>query len=214
MVPRVRVMGVPPGATPEALQSLLHRVPHTRYPVYDGTLDHIIGCLHVRDVLDIRDARQNVGRGHVRQVPFVPATARMDRVLAAMRQSRAQLAIIMDEHGGTAGIITMEDLFEEVIGDITERPGEMPQIVVEAPGRVRADGGARLEDIGHALGVVLEHDQVDTVSGLVLELLGRPPVVADAVIYDQVRFEVLALHDRGVRLCLAESIAPPVSRQV
>src|SRR5690606_12951621 len=110
--------------------------------------------------------------------------------------------IVMDEYGGTAGIVTLEDLFEEVVGDITERPTEVPEIVPEGDG-VRVDGAVRIEEVGEALGVVLEHEEVDTVSGLVLALLGRRPVVGDVVEYDGVRFEVQTLRGNGVGRCRA-----------
>ena len=120
-----------------------------------------------------------------------------------MRKAGVQMAVVMDEHGGTAGIVTLEDLFEEVVGQITERPSEVPEIVVEGPRRVRADGAVRLEEVGEALGVVLEHEDVDTISGLVLALLGGPPGIGDRVEYDDVHFEVAALRGNGVGRCIA-----------
>jgi CBS domain containing-hemolysin-like protein len=111
----------------------------------------------------------------------------------------------MDEYGGTAGIVTLEDLFEEVVGEITERKSDVPEIVTEGKG-VRVDGAVRIEEVGDALGVVLEHEEVDTVSGLVLALLGRRPIVGDVVEYDGVRFEVQALRGNGVGRCVASLV--------
>jgi CBS domain containing-hemolysin-like protein len=197
MTPRVRIAALPLDAHLSELKELLRTAPHTRYPVYDGSLDRIVGMLHVRDAL--RSLRSGVGAPeHVRPVPHLPATAHTDQLLAAMRQAGVQMAVVMDEHGGTAGIVTLEDLFEEVVGDITERPSEVPEIVAEGPRRVRVDGKARLDEVGEALGVVLEHEEVDTVSGLVLALLGRRPTVGDRVEYDDVHFEVTALRGNGV----------------
>jgi CBS domain containing-hemolysin-like protein len=197
MVPRVRVAALPIDAHLSELRELLRTAPHTRYPVYDGTLDRIVGMLHVRDAL--RSLRSGVGAPeHVRPVPHLPATAHTDQLLSAMRQAGVQMAIIMDEHGGTAGIVTLEDLFEEVVGDITERPSEVPELVHEGPRRVRVDGAVRIDEVGDALGVVLEHEEVDSVSGLVLALLGRRPAVGDRVTYDGVHFQVAALRGNGV----------------
>ena len=208
MVPRVHVVGIPLGATTETLRAVLRSAPHTRYPVFEGTLDNIAGSIHVREFLRTMRGREDaISRETVRPVPFVPETARMDKVLGAMRELRSQLAIVMDEHGGTSGIITMEDLFEEVVGDITEKPGEVPHIIHNADGSVRADGAARLEDVGAELGVVLEHEEVATVSGLVLAMLSRPPHVGDVVVYDHVRFEVLAVRGHGVGSCRAARVA-------
>jgi CBS domain containing-hemolysin-like protein len=203
MVPRVRIVGFPVDAGPDQMKATLLATPHTRYPVYRGSMDAIVGVLHVRDVLrQVRDG-STLSTSRARPVPYVPETASLDEVLAAMRDAHSQLAVVMDEHGGTAGIITLEDLFEEVVGDIAELPGDAPEILVEADGRVRADGAARVQDVGEALGQVLEPEDVDTVSGLVLSILGRPPRVGDGVVFDRVRFEVTAVKGHGVGTVLA-----------
>jgi CBS domain containing-hemolysin-like protein len=202
MTPRVRVAALPIDAHLSELKELLRTAPHTRYPVYDGTLDRIVGMLHVRDAL--RSLRTGVGAPeHVRPVPHLPSTADTDQLLAAMRQAGVQMAVVMDEHGGTAGIVTLEDLFEEVVGDITERPSEVPEIVSVGTRRVRVDGAARIDEVGEALGVVLEHEEVDSVSGLVLALLGRRPAIGDRVEFDDVWFEVATLRGNGVGTALA-----------
>ena len=212
MVPRVRVAALPFQADLEMLRELLRTAPHTRYPVYQDTLDNIVGMLHVRDALrSIQDGRVGDPE-YIHAVPHLPATVRTDRLLGAMRQAGVQMAVVMDEYGGTAGIVTLEDVFEEVVGDITERRTEIPEIVVEGPRRVRADGAVRIEEVGEALGVVLEHEEVDTVSGLVLALLGRRPVMGDVVEYDGVRFEVTALRGNGVGSSLASIARTPRRR--
>lgn len=201
MVPRVRVVGIPLGSTAEQLRIVMRAAPHTRYPVFEGTLDHIVGMIHVRELLRMDLDDFTVQTNNIRSIPFVPETADVEHVLSVMREMRAQLAVVMDEHGGTAGIITMEDLFEEVVGDITEKPGEVPEVVPQPDGTVIADGAARVDDVGNALDVILEHEEVATVSGLVLALLGRPPQVGDAVLYDHVRFEVISVRGHGVGSC-------------
>lgn len=198
MVPRVHVVGIPLGADAKSAYAVLRSAPHTRFPVFEDSIDHIVGLVHVREFLRKEGDDFVINRELLRPVPFVPETARMDKVLAAMREQHAQLAVVMDEHGGTAGIITMEDLFEEVVGDITEKPGEIPQIVLETEGVLRVDGAARLEDVGAEFDIVLEHEEVSSVSGLVLALLSRPPQVGDAVAYENVRIEVVAVRGHGV----------------
>ena len=207
MVPRVRVVGIPLGTTADAMRHIMRAAPHTRYPVFEGTLDHIVGMIHVRELLRRDPDGFTVQQGNVRSIPFVPESADVEHVLAAMREMRVQLAVVMDEHGGTAGIITMEDLFEEVVGDITEKPGEVPEVVPGADGSVVADGAARVDDVGNALDLVLEHEEVATVSGLVLALLGRPPQVGDTVVYDHVRFEVVSVRGHGVGSCRVSRVA-------
>lgn len=211
MVPRVRVTGLRVGMPFEEVIGVVRRHPHTRYPIYRGDLDHILGMVHIKDLFRRLRNRRAVHENDAREVPFVPETAGIDEVMAALRAARTQLAVVMDEHGGTAGIVTIEDLFEEVVGDIEESGGRRPEMYRDEQGRVHVAGTARVEEVGDFLGVVLEHDEVDTVSGLVLDLLGRPPLVGDVVEYDDVTFEVAAVAGHGVGEAIATLLKPPQS---
>ncbi len=199
MVPRVRVVGVPVGATPDDIRALLLSRMHTRYPVYAGDLDHIVGMLHVKDLLRRIITNEAISTGDVRAIPVVPETAPLDDVLAVMQRANAHMAVVIDEHGGTAGTISIEDLSEEVVGEISEDASDIPSFVEESPDVWRVAGTARLDEVGQRYDLDLEHDDVESVSGLVLARLGRPPVVGDVVEFGQIRFEVLALAGRGVR---------------
>jgi CBS domain containing-hemolysin-like protein len=208
MVPRVRVGGIHVGAGPQEVRSLVDAFPHTRFPVFEEDLDHIIGHVHIKDLLKLAEAGQPVSAADVRPVPFVPETATLDVVLAELRQQASQMAVVFDEHGGTAGIITLEDVFDEVAGEIQDEPAEVPNIVDEGHGFWRVAGTVRIDQVGAALGCELEHPEVDSVSGLVLTLLGHPPEVGDVVEYDHVRFEVTAVHGLGVEECRVSHAAP------
>jgi CBS domain containing-hemolysin-like protein len=199
MVPRVRVVGVPIGATTDDLRALLLAKLYTRYPVYDADLDHIVGMLHVKDLLRRILANEPVSASDIRPIPVVPETAPLDGVLAVMRRANANMAIVIDEHGGTAGTVSLEDLAEEVVGEIAEDASEIPSLLEEAPGVWRVAGTARIDEVGQKYDLELEHEDVDSVSGLVLERLGRPPIVGDVVDFEQLRFEVLSVEGRGVR---------------
>ena len=118
MVPRVRVAGIPVGATPAQIREVIRQQRHTRYPVFDGDLDHIAGMLHAKDLLRRLITGESISAADVRPMPFVPETAPLDVVLATMERSHAHMAVVIDEHGGTAGVISLEDLFEEVVGEI------------------------------------------------------------------------------------------------
>lgn len=198
MVPRTRVVAIRLGATRREVAAVLRDERHTRFPVYDGGLDEIVGVVHVKDLLAGLRGGGSLERSLVRELPFVPATEPLDRVLAALRRGRSQLAVVMDEHGGTAGILTLEDLFEEVVGDIAD-PGERPDIHRADDGSISVAGTVRLDELGEALGLVLEHDEVDTISGLVISKLGRPPRVGDRVEHEGVVLEVSAVRGRGVQ---------------
>jgi CBS domain containing-hemolysin-like protein len=197
MVPRVQLVGIPVGAGPDELRAIVRAHPFTRYPVYSGSLDNIVGTLHIKEILRHIVANQPVEARDARPVPYVPGPMPLDQLLAAMRRFRAQMAVVMDQHGGTAGLVTIEDLFEEVVGEIDEGRGRVP-ILRESDACIRARGTVRLSEAGEALGVNLEHPKVTTVSGLVLLLLGRPAAVGDVVTWNSVRIEVTGTAGRGV----------------
>jgi CBS domain containing-hemolysin-like protein len=198
MVPRVHVVGIPVGAGPDDLRTLVRTHLHTRYPVYESNLDNIIGSLHIKDLLRLIVTNRTVAPPDARPLPYVPGPSPLDGVLSAMRRQRSQMAVVMDQHGGTAGLITIEDLFEEVVGEIEEGRGRMP-IVRDAAGRLHARGTVRLEELAEPLGHTLAHPKVTTISGLVLTLLGRPACVGDVVTFQDVRIEVTAVAGRGVQ---------------
>ena len=201
MVPRVRVVGIPLGTTPDEIRQLLGMATHTRYPVYEGDLDHIIGMVHIKDLLRVLLRGESIRRTHARPLPLVPETAPLDSVLSTMRQERTQMVIVLDEHGGTSGVVTLQDLFEEVVGEIEEGPATAPQIYRDADGRLRVPGTMRLDELGQQFDLDLEHEDVDSVSGLILTLLGRPPAVGDTVRYERLQFEVTAVKGHGVDEC-------------
>ena len=201
MVPRVRVTGIPIGTTPAQIRELLLRAPHTRFPIYEGDLDHILGMVHIKDLLGVLLRDEVIGRGHARPLPLVPETAELDSVLATMRRERTQMVIVLDEHGGTAGVVTLQDLFEEVVGDIEEGPIGAPHVYRDEQGRLRVPGTMRIDELGQEFGLELEHEEVDSVSGLVLTVLGRPPNVGDTVRYGRLQFTVTALKGHGVEEC-------------
>ena len=197
MVPRVHLVAVRVGTTADELRDIVRTRPHTRFPVHTGDPDNIVGMVHIKDVLRHIVLEQPVAIGDARPVPHIPATTPLDEMLAAMRRARAQMAVVMDEHGGTAGIVTIEDLFEEVVGEIDEGRGRTP-IWRDPSGRLLVRGTVRLKDAGDAIGRSLEHPSVQTISGLVLTLLGRPAAAGDVVSWNGVRIEVTAVSGRSV----------------
>jgi CBS domain containing-hemolysin-like protein len=201
MVPRVRITGLPLGSTPDRIRELLVHAPHTRYPVIEHDLDHIIGMIHIKDLLRLLLRNEPIGHAHARPLPLVPETASIDTVLTTMKREQTQMAVVIDEHGGTAGVVTLEDLFEEVVGDIDAGPGSTAQPYRDRDGRLRVPGTMRIDELGHEFHLDLEHEEVDSVSGLVLTLLGRPPQVGDSVRYDRLHLEVTAVKGRGVQEC-------------
>ncbi|HEV8393030.1 MAG TPA: hemolysin family protein [Vicinamibacterales bacterium] len=211
MVPRVRLVGIAAGTAIDDAQGIVRQTPHTRYPVYSGDLDHIEGSVHIKTLLRHIVAGTPVTLHDARPLPHVPTTTPLDEVLAAMRRARAHMAVVMDEHGGTAGVVTIGDLFEEVVGDIDEDRGR-PPISKDALGRLVVRGTVRLTSAGDALGVTLEHPDVQSVSGLVLALLDRGAQVGDVVTWGHVRIEVTAVAGRGVAEAAMTKLPSPPAR--
>jgi CBS domain containing-hemolysin-like protein len=198
MVPRVRITGIPVGTGPEELRQVLGTSPRTRYPIFEGDLDHIAGTYHIKDLLRLLLNGQPVTAAGARPAPVVPETALLDTVLATMRRERAQFAVVIDEHGGTSGVVTLEDLFEEVVGEIDDSPERRSGPRRDAAGRLRVPGTMRLDEVGQLFDLDLAHEDVDSVSGLILTLLGRPPKLGDAVHYDRLDLTVTAVKGHGV----------------
>ena len=210
MVPRVRIAGLRVGATPDEIRRVHLDHGHTRYAVYEGDLDHIVGTIHVKDLLRRLLADEPMTAAVARRVPVVPETATLDDVLATMQRAEAHMTVVIDEHGGTAGLVTLEDLFEEIVGDIEEGAFTRRPIAPSADGSVVVGGTVRLDELGQHFQLDLEHEEVDSVSGLVLAVLGRPPVVGDVAVYGRIRLEVIATRGRGVKEARV-SVLPPAS---
>lgn len=212
MVPRVRVDGVRLGATPQDLRDVLRAARRTRYPVYVNDLDHIVGVIHIKDVLRLLRDGRSLEEGDVRPLAFVPESMELDNVLESMRKAHMQMVVVMDEHGGTAGIIAVEDLCVEVVGEFEEGSEELPEVRQEADGTWLVSGETRLDEMGEALEIELDHEEVNTVSGLILALLERPPVLGDRVEYEGVKLEVTSISGHGVRECKVELIGPATTK--
>lgn len=212
MVPRVKIRGIEIGAGFDEVVIAVTLAPHARYPVFARDLDHIVGMIHIKDIARRVYDRSGLRQADIRPIPFVPGSATLDTVLEAMRRANAQMAVVMDEHGGTDGIVTTEDLFEEVVGDIPDATsGALPDLHVDDAGVLHAAGTVRIDELGEHLDRELEHEEVDTISGLVLSLLDRPPQVGDRVRYDGIELEVAAVTGRGVAECRVTSLGPDVA---
>ena len=194
MLPRTRVAGLPIGAGREEVMATLRDTEHTRFPVYDGDLDHVLGFVHVKDVMRALDSGAPLDlKTLLRPLPIVPATASCVRVFRLLRRRRVSMAQVVDEHGGMAGIATLEDLIEEVFGEVQDEFDAEEPLVRPVPGGALVRGALRLDEANEALGVELEAEHVDTVGGLILERLGRTARVGDEIV-------VRDAEDRAVRL--------------
>jgi CBS domain containing-hemolysin-like protein len=197
MVPRPDVVGLPVTLTPkEAMEEVL-RHPYTRYPVYRGDLDDIVGLLHIRRLYD---ALHNGGREMdtieplLRPAYIVPETKPLAKLLGEMRRTHTHMAIVVDEYGSTAGIVTLEDLLEEIVGEIDDE-FDKPDISILrlSQDRVRVSGSFPIDEFNERFGTSLPEEDYNTVGGFVFGELGRAPQEGDRVEVDGVRFTVHAV---------------------
>lgn len=208
MVPRVQVDGIRLGAPAEDVRRILLESAHTRYPVYREDLDDIVGVVHVRALTDLVRTGAPLTGESVRTAPFVPSSTPLDVVVRRMRSQLVQFAVVLDEHGGTAGIITPDDVSAEILGRVDESETRA-EIYRDPQGRLHVAGTVRLDELGERLERAIEHDDIETVSGLVLALLQRPPHMGDAVTYQGVLLQVMRVDGKGVAEALASVVPDP-----
>ena len=181
MMPRTEVVFLAARLTLAEAAQLVRAETHTRYPVIDGTHDDVIGFVHLRDVLLRPDGDPCVTIGELtREVKQLPGSKRVLAALTEMRRERHHLAVVVDEYGGTAGIVTLEDLIEELVGEIHDEYDAAPEPVV-ADGPTEVDGRLNLADFAERAGFELPAGPYETVAGFVMCALGRLPVDGDEV---------------------------------
>ncbi|MBK7821681.1 MAG: HlyC/CorC family transporter [Tessaracoccus sp.] len=179
MVPRTEVDFLPADMPIAQAYREVRGAAHSRYPVTDGGADRIVGFLHIRDLMEVEGPDRNrTVRSLAREVLSLPETVKILRALSSMRAARSHLAIVRDEYGGTAGIVTMEDLVEELIGDITDEYDEDPKQEAEVD---EIDGLTTIEEFADVVGYVLPDGPYDTVAGYVMARLGALPQFGDEV---------------------------------
>jgi CBS domain containing-hemolysin-like protein len=194
MTPRVRVASLSADDTLDDLVALARRTGRSRFPVDDGDPDAVLGVVHVKQAFGVPD-RSATLRDLVQQVPVVPASLDGDALLTALRRSGLQMAVVVDEYGGTAGIVTLEDLIEEIVGDVRDEhdAGEVPQVRGLSDGGWLASGLMRADEVLDRTGFILPEGPYETLAGLVLAQLGRIPEVGDEVVVDGRRLTVTRL---------------------
>jgi magnesium and cobalt exporter, CNNM family len=197
MVPRPDVVAVPVELPVQEVLRLVLSHPFTRYPVYEGELDDIVGVLHVRDLFSALHDRglQRVDiRTILRDAIMVPETKPLDELLAEFQRTSNHLAIVVDEYGSVEGLVTLEDLLEEIVGEIGDE-FDLPDagVLRIGRGRVRLAGSFPIDDFNERFGKHLPVDDYHTVGGFVFGELGRVPKVGDTVAFDAAQFEVSAI---------------------
>jgi CBS domain containing-hemolysin-like protein len=198
MRPRTDVVALRVDATEEQIRELIYHERYSRYPVYEDTLDNVVGVFVAKDLLVHRSSEPFVLREAMREAMFVPDSRPAERVMDDLRKTRAQMAIVLDEYGGTAGIITLEDLVEEVVGDITDEYDVTSRRSIEMEGVLELVGSMSLVDVRSDYDIAIPDGSWTTVGGYVFSKLGRVARIGDRVAFPGGDLEVVAMDGRRV----------------
>ena len=219
MVPRAQMDVIDVGQPSSEFMPRVIATAHSRFPVIEGERDNVIGVLHAKDLLRLFCDDPPEVRDLLRPAVFIPESKRLNVLLRDFRANHNHVAIVVDEYGGVAGLITIEDVLEQIVGDIEDEfdfDEEADHVLPVEPGvtgpRFRIRGIAEIEQVNRVLGSHLPDEDFDTIGGLVTEHFGRVPRRGDHVVLEGFRFEVLRADARQVLLLMAER-APEAARQ-
>jgi len=210
MTPRVDVDSMPVRSDPQELVRVMRESGHSRIPLYEETDDQIVGIIHAKDLLMamVQDGPPPSVRPLMRPALFVPEGKNLHELLTEMRASRSQMAVVQDEFGGTAGIVTIEDIVEELVGEIVdEYDVEEPEVVEEA-GSFLVEGKTHLDDVNDQVGSDLDSEEFDTIGGYVFGLFGRQPKKDESIIADGYRFSVVDTDGKRVLKLRIHALTP------
>lgn len=200
MIPRTETVAINAGASLDELLDIAQRTQHTRYPVYEEDLDHVLGILDMKDLLALLRSGATNWRGVVRPAVAIPESVAAEVAVATMRAQQVQMLVLVDEHGGTSGILTADELLYRLIGRWMSSSGRQAgdSIRLLSGGNMLLSGLALIADVEDATGVDLQEGDYDTVGGFVMDRLGRIPRVGDRVAVEGFELRVLAMDGRRV----------------
>ncbi len=217
MVPRVDIMAVEQGAPWSEVMDRVLTSEHARLPVYDETIDHIVGILYAKDLLPIVLTKRAPDEGWpalIRPAAFVPASKIIEQQLRDFRATGSHIAIVVDEYGGTAGLVTIEDILEQIVGDIQDEYDVEEAPIEEQEGRrFWVSGRVSLDDLSAALGHRFEREDVATVGGLIFQALGRVPRAGEELTLDGFRIVVERVTRRRIERVYFERLEALAGRE-
>jgi len=202
MVPRIDIVALDVETSLEDALDVVIRAGHSRIPTYEETIDNIVGVLYAKDLLQLwRDKREQVALRDILRVPyFVPESKSVDELLEEMQQRKVHLVIVVDEYGGTAGVVTIEDIVEEIVGEIQdEYDAEEPIFEQAGAGEFIFNARVDLDDVNHLMGAALPTEMDDTLGGFIYSQLGKVPAPGETVRFDGLVIEVLTVTGRRIR---------------
>ena len=202
MVPRIDMSLVDVDATYEELMEIFRKDMYTRLPVYEGAVDNVIGIINMKDILLYHEGDPFSVRNYLRKAFYTYEYKKTAELLTELRSANASIAIILDEYGTTAGLVTLEDLLEEIVGDIRDEydEDEKEEFTRVNDREYLVDGSAKLDDVNEKLNLKLESEDYDTLGGFVIGLLDHLPVTGESAEFEQVRFVVERMQKKRVEL--------------
>ena len=215
MVPRAQMDVIDVGDALDDIVPVVIDAAHSRFPVVDGDRDNVLGILLAKDLLRIQTEKDFDLRDWLRPAVFIPESKRLNVLLREFRVSRNHMAIVVNEYGGVAGLVTIEDVLEQIVGDIEDEydfDEAHDNIRLDSAGRYRVKARTEIEDFNAAFATQFSDEDFDTVGGLVLRHLGRVPKRNEVVVIDSVRFQVLRADSRRLYTLLIDP--PPPAAEV
>ena len=213
LVPRAQIDWIDINLPLSELIKTVIEAAHSRFPVFEGSRDNVIGILLAKDLLRHVTEKDFQVRDWLRPAVFIPESKRLSVLLRDFKDNRNHLAVVVDEYSGIAGIITIEDVLEQIVGDIEDEHDieeEADNIISLDNGDIRVKGITELEQLNEALGTKFAVEDIETVAGLVVQHLGRVPKIGELITIDGVEFEVQRADPRQVHILLARQIAKTV----
>ena len=210
MIPRTEISSASINSTLSEVKRLVSDCGHTRIPFYKDSIDEIVGILHAKDLLKLRgeDDSSPIPSEILRRPYFVPGHQKVGELLADLRAKKTHLAIVTDEYGGTSGIITIEDILEEIVGEIMdEHDDEPPLLSVLDDSSVLVDARLEVEKLGEHFGIKLPEGQFESVGGFIIHLLGRIPKVGERVRYGDLDMTIKSADQRKIHKILIAPLA-------
>jgi len=207
MVPRTEMSAISSEASIQTVINLTLEHGHSRLPIYKGNPDNIVGMLHVKDLLPYwhLPPEQPLPPGIIRQPHFVPETKKIVHLFRELKLEKVHMAVVLDEYGGTSGLVTMEDIIEEIIGDIEdEYDRQEPRLKPLEEGQVEVDARLEIEEFEHYFGLRIEEKNFESVGGLIIHILGRVPGVGEKVYFQDLDMTILEADNRRIRRLLVK----------
>ena len=202
MIPRTEMIVISSDATIEEILDLIIKRGHTRMPVYSGSVDNIIGILNVKDLLKFwsRPVSKNDILSNLRKPYYIPETKNIHLLLHELQQKKYHIAIVIDEYGGTSGLVTLEDLIEEIVGEIYDEHDVQEEEIIELPdGYALVDSRVEVEEVEEFFGMKIPEGKFETLGGLILHIVEKVPVTGEIIYHNGFEMIIESADERSIK---------------